>query len=177
MTSYSYVVRTKSDHSPRRLVDTFLFLPLMTSYCVSITEQTTGKCNLFLRYIYNLISIFWMKIINFFCKFTYILKHWLFCVFIINKYSFALIPMIIYSFLCTYDYLFLYMHQWLFVLHITEVIVNINIICFNCLTWTASLIAVQEKSRRAIACVVAIRVSTSWFVSTLVLNCFAFINI
>jgi hypothetical protein len=23
----------------------------MTSYCVSITEQTTGKCNLFVKYI------------------------------------------------------------------------------------------------------------------------------
>jgi hypothetical protein len=30
-------------------VDTFLFLPHMTSYCVSITEQTTGKCNLFVN--------------------------------------------------------------------------------------------------------------------------------
>jgi hypothetical protein len=46
----SYVVRTKSDHSLRRLVDTFLFLPNMTSYCVSITEQTTIKCNLFVKY-------------------------------------------------------------------------------------------------------------------------------
>jgi hypothetical protein len=28
----------------------FLFLPHMTSCCVSITEQTTGKCNLFVKY-------------------------------------------------------------------------------------------------------------------------------
>jgi ABC-type sugar transport system permease subunit len=34
----------------RRLVDTFLFLPHMTSYCVPITEQTTVKCNLFIKY-------------------------------------------------------------------------------------------------------------------------------
>ena len=46
----SYVGRTKSDHSPKWLVDTFLFLPHMTSYCVSITEQTTGKCNLFVKF-------------------------------------------------------------------------------------------------------------------------------
>ena len=53
----SYVVRTKSDHSPRRLVDTFLFLPHMTSYCESIPEQTTGKCNLFVKYIYIYICL------------------------------------------------------------------------------------------------------------------------
>ena len=29
----------------------FLFLPHMTSYCVSITEQTTVKCNLFVKYL------------------------------------------------------------------------------------------------------------------------------
>ena len=46
----SYVVRTKKCPRAAQASGHFLFLPHMTSYSASITEQTTGKCNLFVLY-------------------------------------------------------------------------------------------------------------------------------
>ena len=46
---FSLSLKFPGPDSPWRLVDTFLFLPHMTSYCVSITERTTVKCNLFVK--------------------------------------------------------------------------------------------------------------------------------
>ena len=45
------VVRASGTHSPRRLVGHFFVLTtlIMTSYNVPITEQTTAKCNLFVK--------------------------------------------------------------------------------------------------------------------------------
>ena len=38
----------KVAHEP--LGESLMFLPRLTSYCASITEQTTAKCNLFVLY-------------------------------------------------------------------------------------------------------------------------------
>ena len=45
------------------------------------------------------------------------------------------------------------------------------------LTSTGSSISVQGKAGRTTACVATLRISTSWFVFTFVLICFAFVDI
>ena len=44
------VICGKNKKWPLALWTLFLFLPHMSSYCVSIIEQTTGKYNLFVNY-------------------------------------------------------------------------------------------------------------------------------